>query len=273
MHIGPHPRVHVAPAPGLPGHQHACAHVHACTHTQRHTHHAPVCTPHTHTPVSLEGRGPQVSGQITLSPSKFHPSLAPGLTPDSPQPQSRVLLHHCPSPVPPSKDTHVAQSPACSEALARLGASTALTARTSRSGPCVEIGEEGVQLIRAKKGIPAEPTLQGACAGAGHGDPVTLGAPSPASCPAPLRPPWGLGPRGPCHQPDQACELRVQRAYLSTEQPRRAGQAPSGPCGGRWGRAGSCGGAGTSAPASAVGLPGLVPGAASAGTSFLRTCP
>lgn len=172
-----------------------CTHLHA--HSATHTPCSCVHTAHPHSRITRgswhPSQWPNNPQPLEIPPQSWpwldpRFSSAPDQSPAAPPPQPSPSLEGRPC---------GPQTSACSEAPARLGASTALTARTSRSGPCVKIGEEGVQLIRAEKGIPAEPTLQGACAGAGHGDPVTLGAPSPASSPAPLRPPWGLGPGGP----------------------------------------------------------------------------
>lgn len=84
------------------------------------------------------------------------------------------------------------------------GALTALTAWTRRGSPCVKIGEERVQLVRAEQGIPAEPAFHSACA---RGRRSHAGAPGPRLPPRPTGASWRSGASSPL------CELRVQPAH------------------------------------------------------------
>ena len=153
----------------------------------------------------------------------------------------------------------------------------------ARSTYCEDQQQQPLRQNR-RRGSPARQGRRGSpggtCApsrlhGGGRARAVTLPAPmSPASRPLGLtsqspgfaaHPHWSPLP--------SLVQVRRQPTHLRTERLPRAGQAPSGPCGGWWAPAGSCGGPDTSAPANAAGPPEPARRAASAGTSFPRTCP
>lgn len=228
------------------------------THTHTHTPitHTPCTQSHTHlcahSTLSLQGHDfrLQVSPALALLDSQFSPppGHCPMTPPAQPSPSCKECLSH-PSPSKWAWQSTVIHSPGepCLAQLCCQGWAEGWAAGGwgPHSTYCVDPPQQplrqnrrrGCPARRGRRGNPGGTSAPWRLSEAGsqsHGTPL-----SPASCPIlpslgsgawKLIPAGALSPHLPrCVSRSAACR---QSAHLSTEQPRRAGQAPSGPCGG-----------------------------------------